>query len=280
MLHNVGILYHPRRTPAETLAKDILKALADLRVSGWLCSAWEEEEARTKIEGTDLIISVGGDGTILRAARVVVPWPVPILGINLGRLGFMTELEPKEVFQKLPTFVAGEGWIEERTMLRALLQPAAGEGKSGALNALNDAVVSRGASSRLIYIEAMIDNETLTTYKADGVIVATATGSTGYSFSAGGPILHPEAKELLLTPLLAHLSMATPLVLPPSATVALRVDTGPQATLSIDGQIDIVLNSGDSVTVERSPYVTRFLRAQPLNYFYSTLMRRLSNKAQ
>ena len=121
MLHNVGILYHPKRASAETLAKDVLKALADLRVSGWLCSAWEEEEARAQIEGTDLIISVGGDGTILRAARVAIPWPVPILGINLGRLGFMTELEPKEVFQKLPTFVAGEGWIEERTMLRAIL---------------------------------------------------------------------------------------------------------------------------------------------------------------
>jgi NAD+ kinase len=124
-----------------------------------------------------------------------------------------------------------------------------------------------------------VNSEPLTTYKADGVIVATATGSTGYSLSAGGPILHPEAKELLLIPILAHLTMATPLVLPPWAVVELGVDTSLQAMLSIDGQIDLMVHSGDSVIVQRSPYVTRFLRAQPLNYFYSTLTQRLSNKA-
>jgi len=279
LLRNVGILYHPKRASAETLAKDVLQALEDLKVLGWLCSAWEEEKAKAQIEGTDLIVSVGGDGTILRATRVVVPWPIPILGINLGRLGFMTELEPREALQKLPAFVAGEGWIEERAMLKAVLQPVGG-GEKGPWNALNDVVVSRGASSRLIYIEAKVNSEPLTTYKADGIILATATGSTGYSLSAGGPILHPEAKEILLTPIMAHLTMSTSLVLPPGAVVELRVDTGPQAMLSIDGQIDLILDSGDSVVVERSPYTTRFLRAQPLNYFYNTLTQRLSNKVQ
>ncbi len=279
LLRNVGILYHPKRASAGTLAKDILEALGDLKVSGWLCSAWEEEQAKAQIEGTDLIVSVGGDGTILRAARVVVPWPIPILGINLGRLGFMTELEPREVLQRLPSFVAGEGWIEERAMLKAILRPA-GRGETGPWNALNDVVVSRGASSRLIYVEAKADGEILTTYKADGVIAATATGSTGYSLSAGGPILHPEAKEILLTPVMAHLTMSTSLVLPPEAMVELRVETGPQAVLSIDGQIDLTLDSGDSVAVERSSHTARFLRAQPLNYFYHTLTKKLSNKAQ
>lgn len=280
MLRNVGVLYHPKRASAEALAKDVLKALKDLKVSGWLCSAWEEEKAKAQIEGTDMIISVGGDGTILRAARIVVPWPIPVLGINLGRLGFMTELEPKEVFQKLPAFVAGEGWIDERAMLQAVLLSVGGTSESGPWNALNDVVTSRGAASRLIYVETKVNNMPLTTYKADGVILATATGSTGYSLSAGGPILHPEAKEILLTPLLAHLTMATPLVLPPGAVVELRVDTTHQAMLSIDGQIDVMLNGGDSVTIERSPYTTRFLRIQPLNYFYSTLTQRLSNKTQ
>lgn len=164
-------------------------------------------------------------------------------------------------------------------MLQVDVHSVSGAGGSGPFDALNDVVVSRGSSSRLIYVEAKVDNEPLTTYKADGVIVATATGSTGYSLSAGGPILHPEAKEMLLTPVLAHLTLATPLVLPPWAAVELKIDTGHQATASIDGQIDLVLLSGDSVTVQRSPHVTRFLRAQPLNYFYSTLTQRLSSKA-
>jgi NAD+ kinase len=171
----------------------------------------------------------------------------------------------------VPAFIAGEYWLDERAMLEVKLQERT-------FHTLNDVVVTRGARVRIIKVKVAIDGEPLTTYRADGVIVATATGSTGYSLAAGGPILYPQAKELLLAPLAAHLSLTTPLVLPPEAALELEVHTDHQAILSVDGQIDVELNDGDVVQVRRSPYVTHLLRAQPPAFFYRTLTQRLSNK--
>ncbi|GAH02056.1 unnamed protein product, partial [marine sediment metagenome] len=142
-----------------------------------------------------------------RAVQVAVPGLTPIAGVNLGKLGFMTELSVDEAVAKLPALLAGEGWIDERAMLEAELSPAGQDEPARIFYALNDVVVARGAIARTVYIEASIDGETLTTYKADGVIVATATGSTGYSLAAGGPILHPQSKEFLLLPIVPHLHM-------------------------------------------------------------------------
>jgi len=139
-------------------------------------------------------------------------------------------------------------------------------------------VVSRGAIARMVYIDASVDGELLTTYKADGVIVATATGSTGYSLATGGPILHPQAKEFLLVPILPHLSSAYCLVLPATAVVKLRVNTDHQATLSIDGHINLPLNSGATITVKHSSATARFLRIHPETSFYSSLELRLKGK--
>jgi NAD+ kinase len=144
--------------------------------------------------------------------------------------------------------------------------------------ALNDVVVARGAVARVVYIEASIDGKKLTTYKADGVVVATATGSTGYSLSAGGPILHPSAKEFLLLPILPHLSLGYSLVLPATAVVRLRLATVHKATLSIDGHINPPLADGAVITVRRSLVSARFLRIHPKNAFYSTLERKLKGK--
>ncbi|MBE0415995.1 MAG: NAD(+)/NADH kinase [Dehalococcoidia bacterium] len=268
-MKKVGILYHPKIAAAGALAEELAGLLPSLDASCWLCSAWEEEKARAQVEGTELIFSVGGDGTILRAARSALPWSIPIVGINLGRLGFMTELSAAEARERLPAFLAGKGWIDERAMLQVELA------SKGPFHALNDVVLGRGAISRVVYVETTIDGAPLTTYKADGVILATATGSTGYSLAAGGPILYPQAREILLKPISPHLNFANALVLPPTAVVELRVRTDHQAMLSIDGQIDLELESGDAVRVRLSPHVTRFLRAQPPTFFYSTLMERL-----
>jgi NAD+ kinase len=145
-------------------------------------------------------------------------------------------------------------------------------------HALNDVVLGRGAISRVIYVETTIDGAPLNTYKADGVILATATGSTGYSLAAGGPILYPQSREIILNPISPHLTFANAVVLPPTAIVELKVRTDHQAMLSIDGQIDLALESGDSVKVKLSPHVARFLRVQPLTFFYSILMERLVPK--
>jgi len=275
----VGILYHPMIEAAYTLAKELESFLGSSGVSVWLCSAWEGEKARAKVDNTDLVLTTGGDGTILRAAQVALLAQTPITGINLGKLGFMTELSADEAVDRLPALLAGGGWIDERAMLEAELPPTDQEHESArTFYALNDVVLARGAIARVVYVEASIDGELLTTYKADGVIVATATGSTGYSLAAGGPILHPQAKECLLLPILPHLSSAYTVVLPSMAVVKLRISTPHQAILSIDGHINLPLSSGDIVTIKRSSNRARFLRIHPETSFYSSLEQRLKGK--
>lgn len=290
VVHKVGILYHPMIEAAYTLAKKLEEFLSFRGISVWLCSAWEGEKARAQVNDTDLILSIGGDGTILRAAQAVVPGLTLITGINLGKLGFMTELSTDEVMDRLPDLLAGKGWIDERAMLEAELSPIKQPEKSSIFPgsgeeetprifyALNDVVMARGAIARIVYVDASIDGEPLTTYKGDGVIVATATGSTGYSLAAGGPILHPQAKEFLLLPIMPHLSSTYPLVLPSTAVVKLRIITAHQATLSIDGHINLPLSSGAIITVKRSSNTARFLRIRPETSFYSTLVQRLKGR--
>jgi len=278
-MKRVGILYHPMKEAAYALAKKLEEFLGSKGLSVWLCSAWEGETAKAQVNGTDLILSVGGDGTILRAAQAVVPGPIPITGINLGNLGFMTELSVDEALGKLPALLAGEGWIDERSLLEAELSPTDEEHEPPDMfYALNDVVVAPGAVARVIYVEASIDGEPLTTYKADGVIVATATGSTGYSLAAGGPILHPQAKEFLLLPILPHLSSAYTVVLPSTATVKLSISTTQPATLSIDGHINLPLSSGAVITVKHSSNTVRFLRVHPETSFYGSLEQKLKGK--
>ncbi len=276
-MKRIGILYHPMIEAAYSLAEKLEKFLGSRGVSVWLCSAWEGEKARAQVNNTDLILSIGGDGTILRAAQAVVPRPVPITGINLGKLGFMTELSADEAMAKLPALLAGEGWIDERALLEAELS-VSGEESSSIFYALNDVVVARGAVARTVRIEASVDGEVLTTYKGDGVIVATATGSTGYSLAAGGPILHPQAKEFLMLPILPHLSSDYTLVLPSTVVVTLHVRAAHQAALSIDGHINLPLSSGAMVTIKHSSNRTRFLRIHPQTSFYGSLEQRLKGK--
>jgi len=278
-MKKVGILYHPKNEAACILARQLEEFLSSQGFSIWLCSAWEGESAKAQVNGTDLIITVGGDGTILRAAEVAVHESTPITGINLGKLGFMTELSVAEAKGKLQALLAGEGWIDERYLLEAEVLPSGmGEEPPGVFYTLNDVVVARGAVARLIYVEASIDDELLTTYKADGVIVATATGSTGYALAAGGPILHPQAKELLLLPILPHLSTTYTVVLPSSATVKLRLNTTHSATLSIDGHMNVPLSSGTTITVRHSSRTVRFLRIHPETSFYGSLEQKLKGK--
>ncbi len=279
VMKRIGILYHPMIEVAYALAGELEEFLIDRGVSVWLCSAWEGEKARDQVNDTDLILSIGGDGTILRAAQVAILAQIPITGINLGKLGFMTELRTDEAMDKLPLLLEGHGWMDERAMLEAELLPPDEEHKPlPVFYALNDVVVARGAIARVVYVEASINDEHLTTYKADGVIVATATGSTGYSLSAGGPILHPRAEEFLLIPIVPHLSSAYTMVLPSTAVVKLVVSAAHQATLSIDGHINLPLSNGAIVTVRHNSNRVRFLRIHPETSFYSSLEQRLKGK--
>jgi NAD+ kinase len=272
-MKRVGILYHPKREEAMAFSQKLERFLSARGIHTWLCSAWEPDKAKPQVNGTDLLLSIGGDGTILRTARTVIPDSVPILGINLGRLGFMAELQADEAMDKLPALLEGKGWIEERALLVA---EALSQGKT--FHALNDVFVGRRSSARLVSIECKIDGTTMTTYRADGVIVATGSGSTGYSLAADGPILHPQAKEMILQPICSHFSSDKSLVLPPQTIIELKVTTHHEAMLSIDGQTELQLNSGDKVTAKLSPYTAKFLRVQPKDYFYKSLDSKLQRK--
>lgn len=269
MMKKVGIFVHPSWAAAHDLGRRLEALLHSSVDQVWLTAAWDEASYRDHLPGSDLLICVGGDGTMLWAARTVCPHEVPILGVNMGRLGFLAELNPAEALDKLPLVLAGAGRIEKRSMLRVELA-------SGPVyHALNDAIVGRSSVGRPVYIEASIDGERLAYYRADAVIVATATGSTAYSFSAGGPILYPESQEMVLTPVAPHLITARSLVLAPDAVIELRVATDHTAVLSADGQEDHPLLSGDTVTVTRSPYLARFLRLAEPAHHYSQLAERL-----
>jgi NAD+ kinase len=277
MLQKIGILYHPMKESAVKLAKELEKSLTAKGCSIWIGSSWDREASKAKLSGADLVLSIGGDGNILRAAQAVIPGKTPICGINLGNLGFMTELTVKETDEKLDRILAGEGWIDERYLLEAEVTPAEGP-PQGVFYALNDVVIAHGSVARVIYVTASIDDELLTTYKADGVILATATGSTGYALAAGGPILHPQSKNAVLLPIMPHLSANYSLVIPSNVTVRLSVQAVHPATLSIDGHTNLPLNSGAVITARRSRHTIRFLRIHPETSFYSTLEKRLKGK--
>ena len=279
MPKKVGILYHPRLEMARTLAEKLKEVVQQHKGQAWLSSAWGEEEARSLMPGTDLVLSLGGDGTILRAARSVIPKPIPILGINLGRLGFLTELSANEAIESLPSFLDGGGWVEDRAMLQIeFLSASKKPGEVDSYYALNDVVAGRGKLGRMVHIKAKVDGELITTYRADGLIVATASGSTGYALSAGGPIIHPQSQELLLQPIAPHFCLASAIILPPTAIVELEMVSDENATACIDGQVDVPLNRGDIVKVKRSPFTARFLHAKPPTVFYRLVGQRLSGQ--
>ncbi len=278
----IGIIYKFDQSEAEELSRAVIERF-DLQEKTWLCSTADVGPNIPEAKGTDLIITFGGDGTIIRAAKVSVPNEIPILGVNMGRLGFMTELRADEVLDKLSQYLEGAAWIEERSMLRVDILSgrkqesleASSDGDGPAYHALNDAVVGRGATSRVVRISAFIDGAHLTDFRADAVMVSTATGSTGYNLSVGGPILSPQAEDIILKSVAPHVGMAPALVLPSSSVIDLVVETDHQAMLSVDGFVDIELANGARVKVERSPLSARFLRASPPPEFYSTLTRRL-----
>ncbi len=275
-MKKIGVVYHPKVPATRTKAREIEGFLKNKGIFTWACSAWDKEKALERIDGTDLLITVGGDGTILRAVQVVILGATPILSVNLGNLGFMTELSADEALVELPDILDGKGWIDERAMLQAELVAAAHPPRI--FHALNDVVVARGEIARLIRVDASIDGQPLTTFRADGVIVATATGSTGYALAARGPVLYPQSQDLLLATVAPHLSLAFPLVLPEASVITLRLDTYLTAALSVDGHINLPLANGDTVTVKRSSHTARFLRIHSGGSFYSSLEEKLKGK--
>jgi NAD+ kinase len=273
-MNNVGIIYNSRIPEALDFSTAILHEL-ELSDTSWLSPAENLESLRPRAKNTDLVITVGGDGTILRAAQFTGPAGIPVVGINMGRLGFMTELQVHEAMEMLPGYFNGGRRLDERSMLQATVHKAGGSKTAGPFHALNDVVVSRSTASRVVTVTGAIDGEQVTTFRCDGLIVSTATGSTGYNLAVGGPILDPESDNLVLKTVAAHMGLAAALVLQSDTEVSLGVEGSQPAVLSVDGYVDLDLEPGDRVELKQSPHKARFLRANPPSYFFGTLTRRL-----
>jgi NAD+ kinase len=272
-LEYVGLLYHPMIAESQDLASEMLEYLEGQGISAWIGSGWDESAVAGQAAHLDLLITLGGDGSMLRAARMASQRGIPILGVNLGRLGFLAEVQPEEWRERLQRVLAGDYWVEERMMVHAECWRK--DETLGSYEALNDVVISRGSLARVVRLSTYVDGGYLTTYVADGLIVSTATGSTAYALAAGGPIVPPELKNMLLVPLAPHLSLERAIVLSKGSMVRIVAHTDHTAILTVDGQSEVELADGDRVQVVASPRVARFVRLQDRAYFYRTLMKRL-----
>ena len=223
-------------------------------------------QRKTLISAVDLLIVFGGDGTILRTARFAVGSSTPIIGINLGGFGYLTEVNLNEMYDALEKILRGDFRTEKRMMLDAVIN---GQDSGGGPfhTVLNDAVLNRANLSKIIELETYVDGRYLITYKADGLIVATPTGSTAYSLSAGGPIVFPEHDAIIINPICPHTLTNRPIILPGDVSVKVILHTNEQgAILTLDGQVSFTLKSGDVLTVKKSHHVTTLISSPHRDY--------------
>ncbi len=268
----IGLVLHPQRPHARGLAEAVAQYLQQTGREPVLLSADMLDRA-DQVAGWDLALTFGGDGLMLRVARYAAPMGVPLLGINLGRVGFLTEIQPEEWLEQLHRVWEGRYWVERRLMLEAHWIRE-GE-RLGPFHALNDIVVGRMGMGRVVRVRVEIDGHYFTTYIGDGLIVATPTGSTAYALAAGGPILPPELKNIVLVPIAPHLSLDRAVVLDEGVRLALTVHTEGKAVLTIDGAGDHPMGEGDQVKIAAAPFSACFLRLRDRSYFYRLLATRL-----
>ncbi|HEV7526101.1 MAG TPA: NAD(+)/NADH kinase [Acidimicrobiia bacterium] len=268
----VGLVPHLDRPLAHDLAHRCADWLVDhgaeVRVPALLAPAAGLDaystESETFAPDLDLVISLGGDGTMLYAVQLVYPEPVPILGVNVGLLGYLSELEPDELEEWLPRLLAGDFKVSERMMLAVDVEST--DAVRGSFYALNEAVVEKLRSGHLIYLDVSINGSAFTSYAADGLIVATPTGSTAYSFSAGGPIVSPDLRCLVLTPISPHMLFDRSLVMSELEEVAFVVSQGRNVALTIDGRELGELGSGDRVRCRVAPEPLRLVSVRPRDF--------------
>ena len=270
-MNRIGFCYHPDVAGAHALASRLAR-VAESRAETWLAELprhGDGGEVASRLPGSDVLACVGGDGTVLQAARIASVTDTPVFGVRMGRLGFLAEAIEDEAEPALVRILEGEGRIETRMMLQAHVDDAE------PVHALNDVVIGHHQLGRTVSVGLRVDGVLLAEYRADAVIAATATGSTGYALAVGGPILHPSSDDLIVTAVAPHLSYANALVLPPGASLVLEVERGYQAVLMADGRAAGEVSSGTLVTVSRSPLTARFLRLGGEEQFYANLARRL-----
>ena len=266
----VGLVVHEQRPEAAELAREAARWLLDRHHQVRLPKADAEHVglgehgcvAEELADGLTIAVAMGGDGTMLRAVHLVSRAGVPLLGVNLGRLGYLADLEPSGLTEGLERVLAGDYGIEERMMLSVVIEragePLELDPLGGDLWALNEAVVERPAAGHTVHMAVQVNGRFWTTYSSDGLIVATPTGSTAYAFSAGGPIVSPNVRALLMTPVSAHISFARSLVVDAADSVRVEVTDRP-AALVLDGREVATLGRGDAIICTEAPGSARFV---------------------
>lgn len=273
-IQKVAFIANAQRTEAMNLIRELHAELARRGVQ----TATEEHVGRalglpwaplSVLGDVDLCVSLGGDGTLIHASRVLGGKPVPILGVNMGSLGFMTEVRQTEVRPMLDRVLAGDFEVEPRMKLRVHLHRAAHENHPLVdAEVLNEAVINKGALARIADLEASIDGRYVTTYKADGVIVSTPTGSTAYSLSAHGPILYPTMNAVIITPICPHTLTQRPLVVPDDFEINLQLKSeSAEMYLTLDGQTGVPMLPGDRVQIKQSKNRVLLIRNPQLEFF-------------
>jgi NAD+ kinase len=273
-MNQVGIIYNPQVPEASSLGLTVAEWLRQRKTENWVYSTDEWQVVGKRLETCQLLIVLGGDGTTLLAGRLTSQHDVPVFGVNLGRVGFLSEANPDAWQEKLAKVLNGDCWIERRLMLQASV--IRNDESLANLTALNDIVVSRGGQVRVVRFHLFVDNDHVTTYTADALITATPTGSTAYSMAAGGPLLPPQLQNFLVLPVAPHLSFERPLVLHQEAKVKIKVQTEHVALVTADGQNAVELQDGDEVVISKHQCDSLFARVDGPSYFYNRLMQRLS----
>ena len=267
-MKSVYVLMHDQKPNIEEIAGTIADRLhhAGIKASAeeWLFermrSSGKSVFASSVIDDCEAILAVGGDGTLLRANTLAMEHDLPVLGVNVGRVGFLAELEMEQLDQAFAQIAADNYAILERMMLQVSL----GEQRAFALN---DVVVSRGGYARLIGMDALVEHDLVGRFMADGLIVSTPTGSTGYSLSAGGPIICPEVECMLLTPICAHSLQHRPVITSASQTISIQLTDAAKAMVSVDGQEQFTLFPGQSLAITRAERPARFVHLGTRSFF-------------
>jgi NAD+ kinase len=279
-IRTVGVMARPRVAAAREVVPELLRWL-EARGLLMRCDEFTAEYAGGRIglpreqvpEGCELLVVLGGDGTLLAAARALQGREIPLFAVNLGGLGFLTAITIDEIFPELERALRGEHRIGQRRMLRCELQR--GDALISGYEALNDVVLTKASIARMIDLDAYVDAQLVCAYKADGLIVSTPTGSTAYSLSAGGPIIYPRVSALLLTPISPHTLTNRPVIVPDASVIRIVNHAEDGGTyLTIDGQVGEPLKRGDEVICRRSAHVLQLIRP-PRARFFDVLRQKL-----
>ena len=270
-VRRIGFAYNPTKEDALELSARATGWCAVRGIESWAIASGDTSALVSALAGVDALVVLGGDGTFLRAARAVAETPVPIVGVNLGKVGFLSKAAAGELEGLLQKIDEGRYRLEDRLALRGAIHGIEGGEARRTFIALNDVVVARGSLARVVRLDVEIGPSHLATFVADGLIVASPTGSTGYSFSAGGPILDPLSRNLIVTPIAAYLSALGSVVVSPDHVVRCRVLEAHEALVSIDGHEDFQLAVGDAVTVAALEHPLRFLEPEGAVPFWDLL---------